>query len=126
MQIDAGSKLIGALVSRNFPMSAAYWLYTGDAGQWYLYLVSEEVERRGINEAYKIVHGTMRRLSDLALDRFEVKLVSPSDPTAKAVTEHLTKHHGRTTSWLRGVSLHGAYFEGAYLYPPPLSTTGTD
>ena len=64
-------------------MKAAFWLYTSEADQWFLYLASDAVDQKGIIEAYKAVYRAMRQLPDLAIDPFEVKLVAPDDPVAK-------------------------------------------
>ena len=46
-------------------MKAAFWLYTSEADQWFLYLVSDVVDQKGIIEAYKAVYKAMKRLTRL-------------------------------------------------------------
>ncbi|HMF37618.1 MAG TPA: hypothetical protein VKF17_13305 [Isosphaeraceae bacterium] len=72
-QIDDVPKLIDQLKVDNFDVKAAFWLYTSEAGQWFLYLVSDVVDQKGITEAYKAVYKAMKRLTRLWIDPFEVK-----------------------------------------------------
>ena len=92
-QIDDVPRLIDELKRDNFDVTAALWLYTSEADQYFLYLVSDVVDRKGITEAYKLVYNAMRRLTNLSINRFEVKLVSPDNPVAKAVINFLSKQH---------------------------------
>ena len=62
-QIDDVPKLIDQLKVDNFDVKAAFWLYTSEADQWFLYLVSDVVDQKGITEAYKAVYKAMKRLT---------------------------------------------------------------
>ncbi len=86
-QIDDVPRLIDRLKGDAFPVKAAFWLFTSEADQWFLYLVSDVVDQTGTFEAYKIVYRSMRQLADLWINPFEVKLVGPDDPIARAVME---------------------------------------
>src|SRR3954464_8772566 len=86
-QIESVPGLIDELKRSPFNVLAAYWLYTSEADQWYLYLVTDEIERRGIRESYKAVNQTLKRQPNLRIDPFQVKLVGPDDETAKAIME---------------------------------------
>ncbi|MFI5455288.1 MAG: hypothetical protein ACHRXM_07525 [Isosphaerales bacterium] len=55
-QIDDVPRLIDQLEQDNIDVKAAFWLYTSEADQWFLYVVSDVVDRTGITEAYKLVH----------------------------------------------------------------------
>jgi len=115
-QIDDVPKLIDQLKQDNFDVRAAFWLFTSEADQWFLYLVSDVVDRNGITEAYKLVYKVLRRLTNLWINPFEVKLVSPDHPIAKAVIDFLSKQHAPRATWVRGTNLGDVYIEHAYIY----------
>jgi len=116
-QIDDVPRLIEQLKHDSFDVKAAFWLYTSEADQWFLYLVSDVVGQKGITEAYKAVYKVMRGLTDLWINPFEVKLVGPDDPIAKAVMIFLTKQHAPLPMRVRGTNLGDIYIENAYVYP---------
>ncbi len=115
-QIDDVPKLIDQLRQDNFDVKAAFWLYTSEGDQWFLYLVSELVDQEGITESYKRVYKTVRGLSGLSITPFEVKLVGPDDSVAKAVIDFLSKQHAPLPTWVRGTKLGDVYIEHAYIY----------
>jgi hypothetical protein len=115
-QIDDVTKLVDQLRRDAFEVRAAFWLYTSEADQWFLYIASDAVDRVGIIEAYKAVGRAMRRLPDLRIDRFQVKLVAPDDPVAKAVIDFQSKQPARLPTRIRATNLGEAYIENAYLY----------
>ena len=115
-QIDDVPRLIDQLERDKIDVKAAFWLYTSEADQWFLYLVSDVVDRKGITEAYKLVYKAMRRLTNLSINRFEVKLVSPGNPVAKAVIDFLSRQHAPLATWVRGTNLGDVYIENAYIY----------
>jgi len=103
-QIDDVPKLIDELKVDNFDVKAAFWLYTSEAGQWFLYLVSDVVDQK------------MKRLTKLWIDPFEVKLVGTGDPVAKAVIDFVSKQHAPLATRVRGTNLGDVYIENAYIY----------
>lgn len=115
-EIDDVTKLLDQLRRDKFDVKAAFWLYTSEADQWFLYIASDVVRQKGITEAYKAVYRAMRQLPDLRIDRFQVKLVSPDDPVAKAVTDFQSKQPARLPTRIRGTNLGEVYIENAYLY----------
>ena len=115
-QIDDVTRLVDQLRRDGFDVKAAFWLYTSEADQWFLYIASDAVNQEGITEAYKAVGRTMRRLPDLQIDRFQVKLVTPDDPVAKAVIDFQSKRHARLPTRVRAANLGDVYIESAYLY----------
>ena len=115
-QIDDVTKLVDQLRRDGFDVKAAFWLYTSEADQWYLYIASDEVDQQGLFEAYKAVGRAMRQLPDLRIDPFQVKLVAPDDPVAKAVIDFLAKRQTRVPARIRGTRLGEILIEDAYLY----------
>jgi hypothetical protein len=115
-QIDDVTKLVDHLRRDAFDVKAAFWLFTSEADQWFLYIASDAVNQKGITEAYKAVFRVMRRLPDLQIDPFQVKLVAPDDPVAKAVVDLLSWHHARPPMRIRSANLGEIYIEHSYIY----------
>jgi hypothetical protein len=115
-QIDDVTRLVDELRRDAFDVKAAFWLYTSEADQWFLYIASDAVDQKAITEAYKAINRAMRRIPDLRIDRFEVKLVAPDDPVAKAVIDFQCRQHARLPTRIRATKLGEVYIENAYLY----------
>ena len=47
-QIDDVPRLIDQLKRDHFDVKAAFWLYTSESEQWFLYLVSDVVDRKAL------------------------------------------------------------------------------
>src|SRR5690348_15121195 len=87
-QIDEGGKLLDALRRNGCDISAACWMQASEDEQWYLYIASADVDRKGIREAYGIVHGVIRGMAQpIGVDPLEVRLVSATDPLVAAINE---------------------------------------
>jgi hypothetical protein len=113
--VDA-TRLVDLLKQDNFDVKAAFWLYTSEADQWFLYIASDVVKQKGGIEAYKAVFRTMRQMPDLLIDRFQVKLVAPDKPVAKAIIDFQSKRPARLPTRIRATNLGEAYIEDAYIY----------
>jgi hypothetical protein len=117
-QIDDGFKLVEQLVQNHFDVVAAFWLKDSEEGQQFLYIASKSVDEHGKNKAYRDVHHAMQQLPALSLDYFDVKLISPSDPLAKAVLDLYARYPAKIPTWIRGQRLGDVTVEEAYVYPP--------
>ena len=115
-QIDDVTKLVDQLRRDGFDVKAAFWLYTSESDQWYLHIASDAVDQKGLFEAYSALGRTRRQLPDLAIGPFEVKLVAPSDPIAKAIIDFLAQRPTRRPERIRGTRLGNVYIDDAYLY----------
>ena len=115
-EIDDVPRLVDQLRRDAFDVKAAFWLYTTEAAQWFLYVASDAVIQKGIIEAYKAVYRAMRQMPNLRIDPFQVKLVAPDDPLAKAVVDFLSRQHARRPTRISATNLGGVYIENAYLY----------
>jgi hypothetical protein len=98
-------------------VKAAFWLFRSEADQWYLYIVSDEVNQKGRTEAYMLANAARRKLTDLRIGSFEVKLIPADDPIAKAILKFLSELHSRIPTRIRGANLGGVYIEEAYICP---------
>jgi len=52
-QIQAGQRFITLLVQKNFEVIIACWVKTSEEDDWFLYIASGEVDRKGLAEAYR-------------------------------------------------------------------------
>jgi hypothetical protein len=109
-------RVIDTLKLENVDVEAVFWLYRSEGDQWYLYIVSRLVDQIGITEAYKSVFRVMKTLAGLRIDRFQVKLVSPSDTIAKAIADFLRMRHAPSPTEIRSSTVGGLYIEHAYVY----------
>ncbi len=115
-QIDDVPRLVNRIKEDNIDVKAVFWLYTSEADQWYLYIATDLVDQVGITEAYKRVLRTMKQLPNLRIDRFQVKLVSPADASAKAIADFRAMTHAPAPTEIRSSNLGGIYIEHAYVY----------
>jgi len=116
-EIDDVPKLIDQLKRENFDVKAAFWLYTSEADEWYLYLVTDAVDQEnGIFESYMVVNKTIRQMTDLEIDHFHVRLVAPRNPIAKAIMDFQSGPQVRPLRRIRGMRLGDVHIESAYLY----------
>jgi hypothetical protein len=115
-QIEDVPRLIDQLKKDSFGAKAAFWLYTSEADQSFLYLVSDVVDQVGTTETYKIVYRSMRQSTDLWINPFAVKLVGPHDPIAKEVADFQVNMHAPVPMHVRGSRLGNIYIEDAYIY----------
>lgn len=122
---DAGRKLVEQLTQAGFEVTAAFWLKTTEAGQWYLYLASPIVDSEGPLEAYGRVHAVTRQLSPpLWIGPFEVRLIGARHAITKDVLNLLGRYRGPMTMNLDGAPLGRVSIDGAYLYPLPAAVAG--
>ena len=109
-------RLMSQLEAANFEVKTAFWLYTSESGQWFLYIVSDVVDKDGGIVAYGRAYGVMRQLTDLRINPFEVKLIGLNHPLAKAVIDYLAQQRAPLPTWIDGMRLGDIYIESAYIY----------
>ena len=120
-QIDAGAALINDFQSHYKPLSAAFWLKEGDEGQWYLYLVSDQIDHSNFPDAYGAVIRLLGRGPHLWLGPFQVKVTGIDHPVAKSILEIQQTYPGSRAARLRDQVFGTQYFEEAYVYPVPMT-----
>ncbi len=118
-QIDAGAKLANEF-DRRTPLQAAFWLKESEDGQWYLYLVSDQINDTNFDLAYREIIRLLGRGPHLWLDPVQVKVAGVDDPVAKAVIAIQQKYPGPFATRLRNRMLGGVSIEEVYLYPIPV------
>jgi len=118
-QIDAGAKLAAEFDKRT-PLQAAFWLKESEDGQWYLYLVSDQINDTNFDLAYGEVHRLLGRGSHLWLDPFQVKVAGVENPLAKAVIAIQQRYPSPFATRLRNRMLGGVSVDEVYVYPIPV------
>ncbi len=129
-QTDRGKRLIEALAADGFDVRVAFWAKPTDEGTWFLYLASPLVDDKGPAVAYRLVHDILRKMPDLWIDPFEIRVVGLNDslteaalaatrpkvPDSPFAVRNPKPYPGMT--WFGGSSLGGVSIDGAYIYPP--------
>lgn len=118
-QIDDGQELIDLLHRDGFDVSAAAWVKPSEADRWLLYLVSKDVDERGLSSAYRAIHPVLGKLPAPWLSLGDLKLVGLSNPIATDILEINRKYPGRSSTRTRRPQLGGMYIDEAYVYPKP-------
>jgi hypothetical protein len=117
-RIDDGRKLFELLSLKGVDVSAAAWVMTGDAGIWYLYIVTDEVDKKGLTAAYRDVYDVHRTMSGVCISATEIKLVGNSSPIARDILAIRGDATATTSIHHPGSLLGGLAVEEVYIYPP--------
>ena len=89
-RIRAGQRFITLLVQKNFEVIVACWVKTSEEDDWYLYIASGEVDRKGLAEAYREAYRVLEELDVPWIAASQLKLVRSDDPIVADVQE--TRH----------------------------------
>jgi hypothetical protein len=116
-QINDGLWLIQELHRDGFDVTAAFWLGESEDSPWALYIASKEVGEKGITAAYRVIHEAFNRRPDLWISRFDVKLISPSDPLTQDVLR-VRRPESMIPTRYHGSRLGKLSIEEAYIYGP--------
>ena len=82
MQIDGGKALLESLRDTGFDVTVSGWTKSSEEGDWYLYIASQDVDTRGVGDAYRTVYTVIQANPEFEIDPFEVKLVGQQNPIA--------------------------------------------
>ncbi len=121
-QIDAGAKLASEFASDHQPLQAAFWLKESDDGQWFLYLVSDQIDDSNFDLAYREVLKLLGPGPHMWLDPLQVKVAGSDDPLAQAVEDVQRTQSTRLATRLRNRMLGGLSIEEVYIYRHPITT----
>jgi hypothetical protein len=90
-KIHAGQRFITLLVQRNYEVIVACWVKTSDEDDWFLYIASGEVDRKGLAEAYREAYRVLKELDTPWITASQLKLVRSDNPIVADVqeTQHL-------------------------------------
>jgi len=64
-QIDDGRRFVERFAADGNPVLAAFWVKTAEEGIWFLYVVTDIVDREGPASAYRAVQASLRQLGEL-------------------------------------------------------------
>lgn len=106
-QIDDGQEFIDSLTNNTFDVSAAAWVKPSEEDRWLLYLVSKEVDKRGLSAAFRAIHPVLGNLSVYWITLGDLKLIGPSNPIAADIIEINRKYPGRVPTRTRRSNLGG-------------------
>jgi hypothetical protein len=120
-QIDAGNRFLHEF-QQYLPIHAAFWLREADAGDWNLYVVSDQITEDNFDIAYGEVVRITGQLRDPWFDPFQVKLIGASEPLAQAALEMQQHFPGRMPTRFHGKTFGGLSVDEVYIYPLPVST----
>lgn len=88
-QIPAGQRFITLLVRSNFDVNAACWIKPSEEDNWFLYIASGEVDKKGLAEAYREAYKVLQSLDVPWITASQLKLVRSDDPMVADVQETL-------------------------------------
>lgn len=123
--IEGGEKLIRKLLERGFELVAGLWAKQEYDSRIYLYLVSPLADIDS-GAAYREISQAQTELDQEGLhwleqvDRFSVKLISPTDPLAAEVLARYRQYPNPLPSWIHGRMYRSSLVETGFLYPPSL------
>jgi hypothetical protein len=117
--IDDGQELIDLLIKDGFDVSAAAWVKPSEEDRYLLYLVSKEVDARGLSAAYRAIHPVLGNLHDPWVSLADMRLVGPTNPIGADLMELNRKYPGRSPTRTRRPQLGGMSIDEAYVYPTP-------
>ena len=121
-QIDEGRRFVERFAVDGNPLQAAFWVETAEDGLWFLYVVTDLIDREGPASAYRAVNASLRKLGELWLTGSEIKVISPGDSVAKDVLSLMSRNTGRLATRFEGQTLGSIGVEQVYIYPAHLFT----
>jgi hypothetical protein len=115
--IHLGEILIEGLQEANFPLAAAFWLYTEERGRWRLILASPLVDEKGPMNAARKVDKLIRSKPELRpLIFVGMSVKSPKEDLVRALRAlrpYLKDEKGFRVS---GQPVDGHFIQDAYVY----------
>ena len=116
--LQDGEELLRRLQVAQFDVSAASWVRDDEGGLWSLYVASKNVDEQGLREAYGQCGKVLRAASDLCIEPFDVKLMSPAHPMAKEIIKLNEPYPVKVYTRHRLREMGGMRMGEAHIYPP--------
>lgn len=82
-QAQRGKRHLDPLAKRGFNVQVASWAKPTGEGSWFRYRTSRVIDDRGPAEAYGLVLGILRQMSERWIDPFEIGIVGLDDSLAR-------------------------------------------
>ena len=121
--MDAGAKLVEEF-NKWKPLQTAFWLKENEVGQWYFYLVSDQIDDTNLTLAYSEVIRIMGRGPHLWLDPIQVKVSGANKPEAMSVLEIQRDYPLPLPTRIRSRMVGDLYVDEMFLYPIPVAAPG--
>jgi hypothetical protein len=116
-RIQEGLRFITKLVQKQFDVAAACWVKPSDEEDWYLYIASSEVDRKGLPQAYGDAYEVLFSFDVPWMSASQLKLVRSTDPLVAEVRNSL-KYLGNAYPMVsRRSSLGDLSTQEVYIYP---------
>ena len=116
-RIGNGRRFVERFAVDGHPVSGAFWVRTTDDALWYLYVVTEMVDRLGPMETYRAVGATVQTLEKPRISSFEIKVIGPNHPVFREVSEILRHWPNRTVARFEGERLATTDADLVCVYP---------
>jgi hypothetical protein len=115
--MEDGQKLLSQLVRSGFDVTVAFWVRTGEADLWHLYIGSNAVTPGNVGDAYGTLYTCLSKIPDASVSFSEVKMVPPSNPMASEAIALRDRNPARLPVPYHGKRLGNEPIEEAYIYP---------
>jgi hypothetical protein len=117
--VDDGRKLLEALDSAGFQVSAALWFYVSDADEWRLMIASPLVDEKGPRKAYTFIQSVLAGLSPLGISLRSISVVSPHHEVIQLLKGAIRNVPGRRDVRVTRNAVNNVFIEDAYIYHMP-------
>lgn len=116
-RFEDGKRLIAELVRDGFDVAVAFWVKTHDEGLWSLYVGTTAADRQPKGDTYVRVFACLTRIPDPSIEFSDIKLISPTNPVARAAMAIRDRSPARIPIRFQGERLDKLAIEEAYIFP---------
>ena len=121
-RIDDGRRFIERFAADGNGVRGAMWAKTADNGDWFLYVISDIIDKEGPATAYRAVRKALDQLHNSSLASSEIKVVGEASLTARELQDLVVRRPGRFALGLGAIQLGGAQIDEYYAYPASVYT----
>jgi len=114
--IQTGREIVEKLDNMNLSITSALWLYSAEANQWRLVLVSPLVRQKGPRHLYKFVQSCLLKFSDRLISLSDITVLDDRNNMINILKGAIKT--GKTLSSIRFTHnyVNGVLIEDAYIY----------
>lgn len=116
IDLEAGEQLIDLLEAHEFPISAAYWLFTPEWDEWRLVLASPIVDSLGSRNAYRRISDVLRKEPVPGINWLQIVATRTDDRIARYFKSLAVPGHPMRNFRTRKVGVNGQFIEDAFVY----------
>lgn len=118
-RINDGRKFINVLSDRGFDVTAACWAETSEDGIWFLYVASQEVDRKKLAAAYREAFAILDTIPGTMLSASNVKLIGTNNPITLDILELRKLYSERLVGSPTAFELGSTGVNSIYVYEGP-------